>query len=135
MSYTPTSWSTGDTITAAAMNKIENGIANAGGGGYDAVIRLTHTNDSGADTPANMTPSIVSGTYAQLADILANSNVPNILVEYFHPWGKSSTLSGAVVYHSLTVISIYSCGYFPMDNQIKAVGTLLWSTSDTIAWS
>jgi len=29
MSYTPTSWSTGDTITAAAMNKIENGIANA----------------------------------------------------------------------------------------------------------
>ena len=31
MSYTPTSWSTGDTITAAAMNKIENGIANAGG--------------------------------------------------------------------------------------------------------
>ena len=32
MSYTPTSWSTGDTITASAMNKIENGIANAGGG-------------------------------------------------------------------------------------------------------
>lgn len=30
MSYTPTSWNTGDTITAAAMNKIENGIANAG---------------------------------------------------------------------------------------------------------
>lgn len=37
MSYTPTSWSTGDTITAAAMNKIENGIANAGGG-VDAVV-------------------------------------------------------------------------------------------------
>lgn len=31
MSYTPTNWSTGDTITASAMNKIENGIANAGG--------------------------------------------------------------------------------------------------------
>lgn len=31
MSYTPTNWNTGDTITAAAMNKIENGIANAGG--------------------------------------------------------------------------------------------------------
>lgn len=30
MSYTPTSWSTGDTITASALNKIENGIANAG---------------------------------------------------------------------------------------------------------
>ena len=31
MSYTPTTWSTGDTITASAMNKIENGIANASG--------------------------------------------------------------------------------------------------------
>ena len=32
MSYTPTTWTTGDTITATALNKIENGIANAGGG-------------------------------------------------------------------------------------------------------
>lgn len=30
MGYTPTTWSTGDTITAQAMNKIENGIAGAG---------------------------------------------------------------------------------------------------------
>lgn len=30
MAYTPTEWSTGDTITASAMNKIENGIAGAG---------------------------------------------------------------------------------------------------------
>lgn len=32
MAYTPTTWTTGDTITATAMNKIENGIAGAGGG-------------------------------------------------------------------------------------------------------
>lgn len=39
MSYTPTNWSTGDTITASSMNKIENGIANASSGiGYDAII-------------------------------------------------------------------------------------------------
>lgn len=31
MSYTPTTWTTGDTITATALNKIENGIAGAGG--------------------------------------------------------------------------------------------------------
>lgn len=37
MAYTPTTWTTGDTITATAMNKIENGIANAGGG-FDAFI-------------------------------------------------------------------------------------------------
>lgn len=33
MSYTPTTWQTGDTITAAGLNKIEQGIANSGGGG------------------------------------------------------------------------------------------------------
>ena len=41
MSYTPTSWSTGDTITAAAMNKIENGIANAGA--TTITVPLTNT--------------------------------------------------------------------------------------------
>lgn len=30
MSYTPTTWTTGDTITATKLNKIEQGIANAG---------------------------------------------------------------------------------------------------------
>lgn len=32
MAYTPTTWTTGDTITASALNKIEQGIANGGGG-------------------------------------------------------------------------------------------------------
>lgn len=32
MSYTPTTWTTGDTITASALNKIEQGIADGGGG-------------------------------------------------------------------------------------------------------
>lgn len=44
MSYTPTSWNTGDTITASALNKIEQGIANAGG----SVARvLVNFNDGG----------------------------------------------------------------------------------------
>lgn len=30
MSYTPTTWQTGDTITAEKMNNIESGISNAG---------------------------------------------------------------------------------------------------------
>lgn len=42
MAYTPTTWQTGDTITATAMNKIENGIANAGGG--NPVIKMVSTN-------------------------------------------------------------------------------------------
>ena len=40
MSYTPTTWSSGDTITAAKLNKLEQGVANAGsgGGGSEALI-------------------------------------------------------------------------------------------------
>lgn len=38
MAYTPTTWTTGDTITTSKLNKIEQGIAGAGGCflvGYD----------------------------------------------------------------------------------------------------
>ena len=40
MSYTPTEWVSGDVITAAKMNKLENGVANAGGGG-GGVLKVT----------------------------------------------------------------------------------------------
>ena len=30
MAYTPTQWTTGDDVTATKLNKMENGIANAG---------------------------------------------------------------------------------------------------------
>ena len=33
MSYTPTVWQTGDTITAEKLNKLENGVASGGGSG------------------------------------------------------------------------------------------------------
>lgn len=33
MAYTPTTWVTGDTVTATKLNKLEQGVANAGGGG------------------------------------------------------------------------------------------------------
>ena len=49
MSYTPTTWTTGDTITATAMNKIENGIANAGS------ALIVGTNDPYAEAPAGGT--------------------------------------------------------------------------------
>lgn len=38
MSYTPTTWTTGDTITASALNKMEQGIAEGGGGASGLVV-------------------------------------------------------------------------------------------------
>lgn len=46
MSYTPTEWETGQTITAEKLNKLEQGVADAGGGGIDAlVVTFTATVD------------------------------------------------------------------------------------------
>lgn len=65
MSYTPTNWTTGDTITASALNKIENGIANAGGGKYDAYDFVISQVDSG-------TPVLEKGTWQDIYDALQN---------------------------------------------------------------
>ena len=41
MSYTPYTWQTGDTITAARLNNMEDGIAASG---YDAVFKISGEN-------------------------------------------------------------------------------------------
>lgn len=45
MSYEPTNWKSGDTVTSAKLNKMEQGIANAGGGAL--VVNVTETEDAG----------------------------------------------------------------------------------------
>lgn len=44
MAYTPTTWNTGDTITASAMNKIEQGIAD--GGSKYPIVTVNITNQA-----------------------------------------------------------------------------------------
>lgn len=54
MSYTPTTWATGDTVTAALLNKMEQGISAAssggGGGSGGGVLVVTATLSSGTYT-------------------------------------------------------------------------------------
>ena len=66
MSYTPTVWASGDTVTATKMNKIENGIAGAGGGG----LMVTVTESSGTYT--------CNKTYSEIA--AAATTMPIFLV-------------------------------------------------------
>lgn len=55
MSYTPTEWETGQTITAEKLNKLEQGVADAGGGSdlpevtADDKDKYLHTNSSTGD--------------------------------------------------------------------------------------
>lgn len=63
MAYTPTTWTTGDTVTATKMNKIENGIANAGGG--NPTIKMV-TNNFGSyshDCGSFLLCTLESGVY------------------------------------------------------------------------
>ena len=133
MAYTPTTWATGDTVTATKMNKLEQGVANAGS--WDAVIRLTHSNDSGADTPANLTLSIIEGSFSDLSAKISNGEYPTILVQYYHPWGIRFAVPMAyITYSSNEVINITIAGFSPMATAYAVYGNLAWSSSDTLSW-
>jgi len=54
MSYEPTNWKSGDTITSAKLNKIEQGIASGGGGGGGALLIVL------ADEPMQTPPEWIT---------------------------------------------------------------------------
>lgn len=49
MSYEPTNWKAGDTVTSAKLNKLEQGVASSGGGGM-FMVHGTFSEDTGAIT-------------------------------------------------------------------------------------
>lgn len=63
MAYTPTNWATGDTVTATKLNKLEQGVANAGGGKYDAYDYIIKQVDSN-------TPTLEKGSWQNVYDAL-----------------------------------------------------------------
>lgn len=84
MSYTPTTWATGDTLTATAMNKIENGIANAGG--YDVVIHA-----SSCVLYNTSAYTLESGSFTDAVTKLTNGELLTVYI-----WGCSEEYSQSV---------------------------------------
>lgn len=139
MSYEQHEWTNGETITAAKLNNIEEGITEAaqGGGGLsaDAVIHLEHANNSDDDNSASLTPTIVSGTFAELKAKINDGGCPYILVEYHHPWGTAFTMPmGYVTYVGVTAITVVIAGYSAFQNVFKLFGYLVWADDDTLFW-
>lgn len=102
MSYTPTSWSTGDTITAAAMNKIENGIANAG-----SALICSSTYDSSEGT------YILDKTAEEIYDALLAGTPAYIKYQYGTPASYAGVLYLAPIikfstYEYTSFIKIYA---------------------------
>ena len=74
MSYTPTTWNTGDTITPSALNKIEQGIANAGSAlivqtlNTGGVETMDKTVQEIYDAMSSGTPVYIKWAYGTFAD-------------------------------------------------------------------
>ena len=72
MAYTPTQWTTGDTITASAMNKLENGVANAG-----SALIVTVSNVGGVPT--------LDKTVQEIYDAISNGTPAYLIFIYGSP--------------------------------------------------
>ena len=135
MSFTPKTWGTGDTVYPSDLTRIEQGIADGGGSSWDAVIRLTHGDNSGQDTPANLTPSIVSGTFSDLYNKVSNGGCPCILVEYAHPWGTHYAVPMAyLIYAGSDLISLCIAGFSTITDSFIKIGLLMWDSNNDIFW-
>ena len=99
MAYTPTTWTTGDTVTATKMNKIENGIANAGG------VLVCNTNWDG-----DVEEYVLDKTAQEIYDAILGGTPVYIKYQY----GTMSDYTGCL--YLVPVVRIYNYDY---TNEIK----------------
>ena len=119
MSYTPHTWVNDEDITAARLNAMENGIAAAGGGKYDAydfVIKFD------ANTS---TYTALKGTFSAISTALQN-------FELVHGFYEKIYVSGTWV--SEWTSDLMEIGWNPSTNSI-IIGIQCNGTSDSVEWS
>lgn len=97
MGYTPTEWTTGDTITASKLNKMESGIANAGG------ALICNTSFSAANN------YVLDKTVQEIYDALLSGTPVYIKYQYGTPNDYEGTLFLAPV---VTVYNYNFSGVF-----------------------
>lgn len=126
MSYTPTTWVTGDTVNATKLNKIENGIANAG----SALICNSSWDE-------DVSGYVLDKTAQEIYDALLGGTPVYIKYQY----GTMSDYVGRL--YLVPVVRIYNYDY-TNDIRITAVrpsditnigSTLSVATSGTIIYS
>ena len=137
MSYTPTTWNTGDTITASALNKMEQGIADGGGGGYDAEVYIYHDNNSAH----NFEVTIVSGNFASLYAMVQDAKPPHILLRVWDDLNADFYTTTLIAVYTYTSSQIYFKPKRPTSitgssnvNAIVRGDDLVWYSDDTITY-
>ena len=104
MAYTPTTWETGDTITAAGLNKMEQGIANAGSS-YDLVLSVPY-NDLIA---ANVT--VESGSVLACEQKIADGEPVNAILIVTEEWSLIPSSANANTISILAKLTYWHCPY------------------------
>ena len=134
MSYTKQTWATGDTVTAAKLNHMEDGIEGAGGGGgesYDAIISLTEPTEG-----ASLVPAIEQGTYEDIAALIEDGKSPNILVMGAYTNNHSyRTTASAITYYApaYTVPSFnFAVEIYDFDDGSFTTLGLGWDAQDNV---
>lgn len=73
MSYEPTNWKSGDVVTSSKLNKMEQGIANAGGGSSVVVVGVEVANtEDGATVTVDKTFAELKTAHESGAIMLCN---------------------------------------------------------------
>ena len=94
MAYEPTVWKSGDTVTSAKLNKMEQGIANAGGSEVVVVgIEVVNT-ESGATATFDKTFAELKTAHEGGAIMLCNIHIEDTLTNLY-----GDTLS-FLIYHA-----------------------------------
>lgn len=125
-----------DVLYNRLMEKIDELEPGGGGASWDAVVQLVHANNTGPDTDANISISIVSGSFDELYAKIQNGGFPCILVEYENlSFGNAFSLPMAYIsYVSPSAISFWISGFSTIALDFITYGYARWSNDDSITW-
>lgn len=96
MSYEPTNWKTGDVVTSTKLNKLEEGVANAG------MVVPVFTIDEQQNITCNMTFAEISEAIASGRVAYAQFKYANI-AEEFNCYGLLGAYEGGVNFTNIAV--------------------------------
>lgn len=120
MSYTPTTWAAGDTVTAAKLNKLEQGVASSGG---VLVVNMVYDEEKGNDYTDKTWKEIHD---APMAVIVQESSLPGVSVK--------STGPVARVEHNSSEYSVSYYGY-SLNGEITVVKIVTDSENGYLTWA
>jgi len=126
MSYTKNTWATGDTITAAKLNNMEDGIEAAADDypGYDVVIHLVNGIEMSAATP-----TLVKGLWSTILPLIIAKKPISIFVYRTIQYDSGDY---DVEYDGVFVTKVYADGSYHENLEITVTDTLTQISSATL---